>query len=308
MLHRGGTPVVNGRYSVRLHQRQSNTLPVSALVLVVGMLLCNLVRIGVDGQWPQNSLAPVAYATPEETVVSTPVSTNTPATELTAQTTPEATPSAATVPASLPKDKLVDAKSVTAPVVPMPRSCTGTPYIMAGALQTAQLKPGLTQVVDSPHYYTVYGSTLQEVRSAISSCSLRQNATPYHASTAYALNWSYNFALQNGTCSVTDVRVGLHVNQFLPNLGIDTTTPAPLAQAWSVYAQNLALHENGHTAITVQYAQKLTAALESSSALPCDSVSAQTKTLTDSYVTMLNAANELYDSQTNHGATQGALL
>jgi predicted secreted Zn-dependent protease len=78
---------------------------------------------------------------------------------------------------------------------------------------------------------------------------------------------------------------------------------------WSAVAsQALKTHEDGHTALDIEYATKLATALQNTGNMDCATLTRQTQSIIDSHVTMLNAANELYDSQTNHGATQGAVL
>jgi predicted secreted Zn-dependent protease len=85
-------------------------------------------------------------------------------------------------------------------------------------------------------------------------------------------------------------------------------TPTSVATSWNVYATNLKIHEDGHAAIDRDHANRLTVALQNLQALDCKNLGAQTQATISSYITMLNTANVLYDSQTNHGANQGAVL
>ena len=146
------------------------------------------------------------------------------------------------------------------------------------------------------------------MRAAIETCSLRRESGSYHALTAYQLNWSYTTSASEGLCQLREVRVGLHVNQYLPDFVSDTTTSLQLSASWQRYIANLKTHEDGHTALNVAYATELTTALQNLGSLDCATLTTQVKTTIDSHITLLNTANELYDSRTNHGATQGAIL
>jgi predicted secreted Zn-dependent protease len=122
------------------------------------------------------------------------------------------------------------------------------------------------------------------------------------------MNWSYNYRAGGAACQVVDVRVSLHTNQFLPAFAPSPSTPARLGDTWQRYTASLQTHENGHVAIDTDYAQRLTTALQALTAPDCNQLARVAQTTTESYVAMLDTANALYDSQTNHGATQGAVL
>lgn len=188
------------------------------------------------------------------------------------------------------------------------QQCTGSTHIRPAALAVHSLPEGLTTVVDAPTYYQVYGTTMDELRSAVENCPFRRSAGTFHGVTSYQLNWSYSPVSDGTTCTLRSIRVGMHVNQYLPLFIPSTTTPVTITATWSAYAAALKAHEDGHTAINRDYAQRLTTALQQASAVDCTSLAAQAETTLQSYTVMLNTANELYDSQTNHGATQGAVL
>jgi len=184
--------------------------------------------------------------------------------------------------------------------------CTGQTYVLPGELTSANLGPGMTTQIDAPAYYQVYGRTIDEVRAAVDDCVLRQTLGEYHAVTAYNLTWSYGLSQTGGNCKVTNVKVGLHVNQYLPSLAAGNTS-GQLQAHWNAYSASLHQHENGHVEINKQYSAKLLQGLQNISA-PCATIEKLVSDTAKTYVTMLDAANELYDSRTDHGATQGAIL
>lgn len=199
-------------------------------------------------------------------------------------------------------------KTASTTAIQTPRACTGASFAQPTALAVTALPDGLTQIVDTPSYYQVYGSSLGSLRSALDDCPLRRAIGSYHAVTAYQLNWSYSTTVDSGTCKLTNIRVGAHIGQYLPSFVATARTPQSVAAAWQTYAASLKQHEDGHIAIDIDYAQRLLTALQSLRVTDCGNIGQQAQTITDSYVALLNGANELYDSRTNHGATQGAVL
>ncbi|MCA9327145.1 DUF922 domain-containing protein [Candidatus Saccharibacteria bacterium] len=262
------------------------------LVLLVALVYTNLVRI---------SPLPATTSLPAQaTALSTTASKN--------ATKPEvltATTTVSTYPATSGGNQQA---SQTTPVVRTSQACTGSPYALPASLPVTSLPSGLNKVVDTPTHYQVYGSSIPELRTAIENCPLRRANGAYHASTSYQLNWSYAVSVSGTTCRLTNVKIGLHVSQYMPAFVPTSSTPAGTKNAWNRYIANLQTHENGHVAIDTDYAQRLTNTLQNMGSVDCANPKNQVQTIINSYVTMLNAANELYDSQTGHGATQGAVL
>lgn len=241
--------------------------------------------------------------------------------ELPAPTPSQSQPSAsADRPDSMqrPKTALASAGAIAKPSVSSAKpaqtatihttGCTSNGYTEPAALTLSTQPEGLTKVIDTPTYYQISGGSVQDLRTSIETCTARKAVGNFHAVTTYQLNWSYGIAADANGCSLTSVRVGLHVNQFMPLFVPSSTTPSVTQSTWSNYANSLQTHEDGHTAIDTRYAEQLVAALQNLRNIPCNTLDSQAKTTVQSYVTMLNAANELYDSQTGHGTTQGAVL
>lgn len=220
---------------------------------------------------------------------------------------PQTTP-AETTPANTVSNGAAAGTPAPAPSPQVARSCTGSSYGPPGALSLSGATNGLTAVIDAPAYYQVYGSSVPQLRESIANCPLRRAAGAYHAYTAYQINWTYSTNTVNGVCSIATAKVGLHVGMYLPHFAAEPATPASTAASWSNYAANLRRHEDGHVTINRDYAARLAAALQAIPPTDCATFDRQARTLAESYLTMLDTANELYDSQTSHGATQGAVL
>lgn len=199
-------------------------------------------------------------------------------------------------------------RAVATPAIETPRACTGNTYALPQPVSLSGAAFGLTKQIDTPTYYTVYGSSVSALRNAVVDCPLRKAAGAFHATTAYQLNWAYTPVAEKGVCSIKDIKVGLHVNQLMPAFSPGSTVSSEVRSAWDAYSRALQTHENGHTAINTDYAARLTTALQNVGQMDCSTLTRQVQTIIDTHVTMLNTANELYDAQTNHGATQGAVL
>lgn len=190
------------------------------------------------------------------------------------------------------------------------QDCTvAAPYQMPETLSLGTNSPALTKVIDATGYYQIYGSSLAELRSSIQSCPYRAAvAGDYHAVTARQINWSYSTSQTGNVCTLQDLHVGLHMAQLLPAFTPDTSTPASVAADWNTYAANLATHENGHIAIATEHVEQLVTKLQAIGPIRCDLLRSHVATMIDAELTILNTEDALYDSRTNHGATQGAVL
>lgn len=168
----------------------------------------------------------------------------------------------------------------------------------------------LTKVIEQPSYYQVYGDTISELRHSIESCPARATiAGAYHAITARNINWSYSVSqLGDGVCALHNPRIGLHVSQLLPTYTPGEKTPAKTVAQWNSYAKNLALHEQEHVRLASSHAENLAASLQQIGPMKCELLRSNVDTTIKSALMILDAKDELYDTQTNHGATQGAVL
>lgn len=199
-------------------------------------------------------------------------------------------------------------KAVSEPVETcVPYSGSLTP----SAVPLSDGSTGLTQQIDQPSSYQIFGRTSDTLRSQIRQCAPLSagDDSRYAAETTYNLTWRYQYInVGNDQCQVANASVGIHVSQILPVWRPDSKTSPKLVAAWNTFATALNTHENGHVGLDLQYAQNLLNDLRSLPATPCSQIQEAVRHLTDSDSAMLAQANDNYDSTTNHGATQGAIL
>lgn len=184
-------------------------------------------------------------------------------------------------------------------------------YAVPVSIDLSNRPAGLTTIIDQPQYYQISAGSLGTLRSTIDRCSAQQSGLDgkYHAATNYQVNWRYQtLGSKDGTCRLVNIRVGVRVNQLLPEFVPTRGADPSVSQKWRSYATNLATHENGHTALSTAYASRLTEALRSMPSTPCTSIHQQAAAVAQSHMSLLADEHTAYDGRTNHGATQGAAL
>jgi predicted secreted Zn-dependent protease len=269
--------------------------PIIALGGFVAILICSLLCAGgllfaskYQAQASADALQPLSHhiSTPDSTAVST------------------TTPAAAT-----PQGPSTQATGATAPMQTCVPYATST---VPSAINLATAPEGLTKLIDSPLQYQIYGNSAGTLRSQVQQCAPKNDGSlsaEFTAETAYKMSWQYSYkVVSSGMCQVTRAKVGLHVSQVMPLWQPTGTAPSGLASQWQTFMDSLVVHENGHAALNEQYAQTLLNDLNSFPVTPCDQLPNAVKQLANSDVATLNQANDNYDSSTNHGATQGAIL
>jgi predicted secreted Zn-dependent protease len=180
------------------------------------------------------------------------------------------------------------------------------------ALPLTNAPEGLTKTVDAPQQYVINGNTPDQLRTQIQQCAPNTSgdgAAEFTAETTYQLNWQYSIVVNGaGSCSILHPKVGVHIRQVVPLWQPTVSAQTGLSLQWQTFMSSLMTHENGHVAIDEQYAQTLLDDLRNFPPTDCGQLAGSVKHLADSDVATLNQANDNYDSATNHGATQGAIL
>ena len=201
--------------------------------------------------------------------------------------------------------------ATAAPQAAAPQNCIPTDtYAKPTAINMLTASEGLSQVIDTPAYYQIFGNTSGQIQTQLQKCAPRStNGEAFAGEASYALSWQYTSNnTSGGLCIPANIRVGLHVNMILPKWSPTDQATTDLAGKWQSFINNLTLHENGHVIRDVQYANQLLRNLQNHPATDCAALTAQIQAEANATLADLDAANADYDSHTNHGATQGAIL
>lgn len=199
--------------------------------------------------------------------------------------------------------------TVAVPKAPRPSTpaCqANTTYGVPGDLDLGNYSEGLTIVRSAPQYYQVYGDDWATLRAQIAACGPQHE---YAADASYSLNWSYAFrADETGQCRVVAAQVGVRSAMLLPFREVTGDETTGLLTNWQSFSSALRNHENGHAALTEQYASRLLTQLQSYPPDDCYTMSSRVEAIAESVAAQLSSAQRQYDASTNHGATQGAIF
>lgn len=182
-----------------------------------------------------------------------------------------------------------------------------TPY----QLSLSSASAGLHTQTGAATQYQVYGNTASELRDQIQRCAPGANGSTsaeFTGQTEYSLGWQYTIAANDTGCTLTDVKVSLYTAVILPYWQTPNAAATGLAGRWQAFMTGLTTHEQGHVALDTTYANRILDSLNSLGTQSCDTIDASAKAVAANGATALEQANDSYDTATNHGATQGAVL
>lgn len=218
---------------------------------------------------------------------------------------------ATTAPTEQPQQKTAPVQQPTPQPVqtidaPTPMCTRIGSYLPASSLPLNPNGQAFQLTVDEPKYYTIYGKTAQEIRKQMAYCTPVEGG--YDAATHWWYRYSYNyFEIEGGQCAIKDVKIALHITFLFPAWQDSGSNPQ-LTSHFNQYYQSLVTHEHGHRDITIQYAQQALAAVEALPPSPCNSIVQTVNAYADAKLQVIQQKNSAYDSETGHGASQGAIF
>lgn len=192
-----------------------------------------------------------------------------------------------------------------------PTPCTPLSFGLPSSLSLDNAAAGLTLQNDPTTYYQIYGNTATNLRSQIQACAPGANGSAsaeFTGQTAYTLSWQYSVIHNGSSCTLASVKVGMHTAIAMPYWQATGSAAAGLNTRWQSFVSGLAVHEQGHVSLNNLYAGKLLSSLQNLGPTDCGSVAGAVQSLANGTNNALNQANDAYDAQTNHGASQGAVV
>ncbi len=193
---------------------------------------------------------------------------------------------------------------------PAPNCTPATLMQPVAAPNISLATPGVTESPLVRNEYTIYGNTLNEIRTQSAACApVMSNGERFSANTSYALNWTFSYQDNgSGVCSVRSAAVGLAIGQQYPAWQASAGVNPGVSGAWQTFMQNLTTHENEHANLARTYASQILNRIQNFPPTSCSSIVAAVNGQARAVIGSLDAANEAYDHDTNHGTTQGAIL
>jgi predicted secreted Zn-dependent protease len=207
-------------------------------------------------------------------------------------------------------DTAIAAPPTPSPAAPAPQACTPPAFNLPAPLALSGQPTGLSEATDSTTYYRIYGNTTAQIETQLQQCpALTLASGSFGAVTGGNVSWHYSWIPNgNGVCTISTVKVGLHLNMILPAWEPTGAASEGLAAQWQNLIHNLVHHENGHVAIYQQYAHQLLQDLQSLPGTSCTDIAAYAEAKAAATIAALNAANSTYDIHTHHGVSQGVAL
>jgi predicted secreted Zn-dependent protease len=159
--------------------------------------------------------------------------------------------------------------------------------------------------------YPVGGTTAAEVRAGLNRGGPYSNdaGRRYDGATTWDLRWSFRYARQPDACSLAAATLDLNVVVVLPELTQPEALAAETLSRWQAYRDALDAHEQGHVGRSRAGAEALAQVYRDMGAFAsCRELAAQLTAAGEAVLIEIRAADRLYDIETEHGRSQGAVF
>lgn len=129
----------------------------------------------------------------------------------------------------------------------------------------------------------------------------------FHGLTDWEYRYDYRVApTPEGRCRVTGVRTSVTGRILMPRWVDEPKAPTALRQAWSTYLGALMTHEEGHMDTGQALTRALTSEIGAATGPDCKTLRADVERIAQGLMADYQARDQRYDTETQHGATQGA--
>jgi predicted secreted Zn-dependent protease len=182
----------------------------------------------------------------------------------------------------------------SAPQAPMP-----TEMLPTATLDSVELAFSQAQVT----YYDISGSTEAELRAqmtALGPVDPHDNNKHVDAYVDWNISWNWP-GYGTSDCDLSSAEVGYELSVTMPRWTPSADANPELVAKWENYIRALKTHEAGHLENIINNYQTVLTAIQSAT---CDTADAAATTSLET----LRKSDAVYDSETNHGATQGAVF
>ncbi|MEF2230705.1 MAG: DUF922 domain-containing protein [Pseudodesulfovibrio sp.] len=157
--------------------------------------------------------------------------------------------------------------------------------------------PAEVTVSTSEDHYIVEGSTMAQILAYY-----RQREDKYTAYARPHFKYSYTWLQQGGACTVTEVKVHLHILYIYPRLA--NPTGKFTAHWWDVTLKQLARHEHIHGDISRDAANELEREILTVRGVPCSTIKSVVAARASRVLQDHRRRQQEYDRITEHGLKQ----
>jgi predicted secreted Zn-dependent protease len=171
------------------------------------------------------------------------------------------------------------------------------------------LAAGVPSISIKTNHYVVGGTNVALIRYSMSVARPAVATNSFDAVTHWTVRAEYQIRPNGNSWMLQHPRVNLSVTLILPRWIPGLPVSPELIQTWNEFLANLTAHEAGHIQIAREAAEETLRRLES---MPGYASGPETKRAAEALVSEVieefRVRERLYDRQTRHGRTQGAIL
>ena len=188
------------------------------------------------------------------------------------------------------------------PTIPPAPTCSRAAVANSpSSLKISLDHPGISELMDNPQYYQVYGYTRSEVYRQMNMCMpIQESGQGIVASTSRTINWEFVQTSSETKCVIKNAAVGVHISQMYPNWNNSPYAVSTYSNRWQSFMNDVTAHENNHRDLDIQFANKILYDLQNMDATDCSSIVQMAQNIANADVMALDQANKLFDSNTDH--------
>ncbi len=155
--------------------------------------------------------------------------------------------------------------------------------------------------------YDVEGATPAEILQSLVERGPSADGETFFGLTEASVDLQYDTVPAEVGCTIGHVAVVLHLTVTMPDWTVAAGTDPALGRDWSRFRRALAAHEGGHRAIAEDGANALLDAVHDLHRTTCNGVHEEANQRLERIQADIEAAHQRYDTETDHGLTEGAI-
>lgn len=169
-----------------------------------------------------------------------------------------------------------------------------------------ETQDGVVVVIDTL-YYTIEGTTLEQLGEQMRRLGPKDGEIPRYAATEYDIRWTYRLRPRVQRCTLTDIEVGARILVTFPRWDPPDGTALGSWERWQRFSDALRSHEIGHRDLALRAAGKILRKIRSlQGSLSCGDLDMAASFEARSILNEFRNIQAEYDSKTQNGFIQGA--
>ncbi|CAG0957140.1 hypothetical protein ANRL3_00630 [Anaerolineae bacterium] len=293
---------------MNLSMRALGILVAVQLVCCLLLAIAGVVFITATPQLDGESAGDAPIATTTEPPTATPTRTPT-RTSTSAPTNTRVIPLPATITPTPGRGRTTTPTRVSATLTPSPNLYSiVVPMPTAAPLKYPVTIDSALKVVT----YTVTGKTTQEMSKSLEAQAIADPHEPgsdYYAQTAWRISTKWSTKIAENNCELERADVSVQLTVTVPALtDVNGITPDALSR-WNKFVANTITHEKGHVTRTLNGVRDYQ--IEIGNVAPqtdCNGMRSKLDDLFRFHSNQIDRVNSEFDTETNHGTSQGAVF